>query len=82
MIQTIGIIGGTGKMGQMFANNFRKIGKQVLTSDEYSAAIEKEIVNTCDLVILSVPIDTAPELCVRIRGRLHENQIFSDFTSV
>ncbi len=57
MIKKIGIIGGTGKIGSSFKKKFEKIGYNVSISDETSKDKELEILNTCDWIILTVPID-------------------------
>lgn len=49
MINNIGIIGGTGKMGTAFKNAFESIGLEVLISDESSPEKEKHILKNCDL---------------------------------
>ena len=45
MIEKIGIIGGTGKMGSSFKKKFEKIGHNVFISDETSKDKELEILN-------------------------------------
>lgn len=82
MINTIGIIGGEGKMGQMFEAQFKRIGKKVLISDRNTQSLEKKLVMESDLVIISVPIDVANDVVKRIKPWLHKDQLLSDFTSV
>ncbi|NQU65604.1 MAG: prephenate dehydrogenase/arogenate dehydrogenase family protein [SAR324 cluster bacterium] len=82
MINTIGIIGGSGQMGLMFNREFRRLGKEVLTSDIDSIRLEKALVAKSDLVIVSVPIDESSKVVKRISPWLHENQLLSDFCSV
>ena len=82
MINNIGIIGGTGKMGTAFKNAFESIGLEVLISDESSTEKEKYILKNCDWIILSVPIDQTASVFNRIKNDISKNQIFSDFTSV
>ena len=82
MINKIGIIGGTGKMGTAFKNAFESIGLEVLISDESSPEKEKNIIKNCDWIILSVPIDQTVSVFNRIKNNISKDQIFSDFTSV
>ena len=82
MINKIGIIGGTGKMGTAFKNAFESIGLEVLISDESSPEKEKNIIKNCDWIILSVPIDQTVSVFNRIKNNISKDQIFTDFTSV
>ena len=82
MINKIGIIGGTGKMGTAFKNAFESIGLEVLISDESSPEKEKNIIKNCNWIILSVPIDQTVSVFNRIKNNISKDQIFSDFTSV
>jgi len=81
-IKKIGVIGGSGKMGSMFAQALQKIGFEVQVSDENTPTITEDLLKTCDWVILSVPIEKAPALAKTLGLKLREDQIFSDFTSV
>jgi prephenate dehydrogenase len=82
MINKIGIIGGTGKMGSSFRKVFTKIGYDVIVSDEKTKDLEKVILNTCDWIILTVPIDKTLSVYKTIKEKISKNQVFSDFTSV
>ena len=82
MIKKIGIIGGTGKIGSSFKKKFEKIGYNVSISDETSKDKELEILNTCDWIILTVPIDKTLSVFKSIKNKINKNQVFSDFTSV
>lgn len=83
MIERIGIIGGTGQMGQMFVPAWEQLGAQVMVTDHTSSpAQEKALVTQSELVILSVPIDKSVEVLHRISGWLRPDQLLSDFTSV
>lgn len=82
MINSIGIIGGTGKMGSAFKKKFEEHSFTVLVSDENSLEIESEILENSDWIILSVPIDKTPEVFNRIKTKISQDQLFSDFTSV
>lgn len=66
----------------MFQEKLEQLGKDVLVSDEQNLHKEKEILNNCDLVIVSVPIDASVDVIKRIKPDLHKEQLLSDFTSV
>ncbi|MGB8821065.1 MAG: prephenate dehydrogenase/arogenate dehydrogenase family protein, partial [Methanoregula sp.] len=51
-----GIIGGTGKMGKLFAPVFERAGYEMIVSGRSTAVTNADIAETCDLVIVSVPI--------------------------
>ncbi len=57
MIKKIGIIGGSGKMGSSFKNAFEKLSLDVIISDKESNKKLRLILDTCDWIILCVPID-------------------------
>ena len=82
MIKTIGIIGGSGKMGSSFSKNFQKIGIDVIVSDEKSQIKEKELLSKSDWIILCVPIDRTLEAFKKIKNHISKDQVFSDFTSI
>ncbi|MBL0691012.1 MAG: prephenate dehydrogenase/arogenate dehydrogenase family protein [SAR324 cluster bacterium] len=82
MFQKVGIIGGTGKMGEMFARVMKEKGISCLISDENNPKEEQRIVSECDLIILSVPIAISKQVAMKIGPKLRANQVWTDFTSV
>lgn len=82
MINTIGIIGGLGRMGSMFEREFKRLDKKVLVTDLDMISAEKNLVFESDLIIISVPIDESPMVVQRISPWLRQNQLLSDFCSV
>ena len=82
MINKIGIIGGTGKMGSSFQKAFEKLSIKVLVSDIKTKDKESIILESCDWIILSVPIDQTLSVFKSIKYKIKPTQIFSDFTSV
>jgi prephenate dehydrogenase len=82
MIKTIGIIGGSGEMGQMFGRQFELSGLQVLRSDRFSISSEQDLVKSSDVVIVSVPLGEGVPVIQRIAPYLSEDQVLSDFSSV
>ena len=69
-------------MGKMFARHFKEIGKTVLTSDIETLSVERELVRSAELIIISVPIAATSDVIGRIKPWLSKEQILSDFTSV
>ena len=70
-------------MGQMFEENFKSLGKEVIISDEFtSSAVERELVESSDMVIVSVPIEKTAGVIERINPWLTEDHLLSDFCSV
>ena len=69
-------------MGMMFAEQFKAIGKTVVTSDLDSLPEERELVVNSELIIVSVPIADTSGVVRRIAPWLRKDQLLSDFTSV
>ncbi len=77
-----GIIGGTGKMGKLFAGIFRRAGYDVIVSGRKTAITAEEIAATCDIVIVSVPIRETENVIRTIAPLLQEHQLLCDLTSL
>ncbi len=77
-----GIIGGTGKMGRLFANVFEKAGYEVLVSGRKTAVTRADIAGQCDIVVVSVPIRDTVRIIEEIAPLLQPGQLFCDFTSL
>ncbi|MFC1847228.1 prephenate dehydrogenase [Chloroflexota bacterium] len=92
----VAIIGGSGKMGQWFANFLLKDGKEVIITgrDEKKLLEAKQqlgveattslptAIKNADVVLLSVPIDNFEEVVKQIQPHLHSSQIIIDITSI
>ena len=92
----IGIVGGSGRMGQWALNLFKNLGYKNL----YFSALgdshkdvegktgakfiktNKGLAKLCDLVIISVPISSTLKVIDEVGPHLKKRAIFSDFTSV
>ena len=77
-----GIIGGTGKMGQLFVPVFEQAGYEVLVSGRKTSLTSADLAQQCDLVIVSVPIRDTVRVIEEIVPLLAQNQILCDFTSL
>ena len=82
MINKVGIIGVTGNMGSSFQKAFEKLSIKVLVSDIKTKDKENIILESCDWIILSVPIDQTLSVFKSIKYKIKPTQILSDFTSV
>lgn len=82
MNPTIGIIGGKGQMGQLFASFFRERGLRVLISDLKTKLTNKELVQEADIVIVSVPIDITAKIIKQVLPHIKKDAAIMDFTSV
>jgi len=80
--KTIGLIGGTGKMGQLFARLFAAEGHPVLVAGRRTELTYEALVTQADVVIVTVTIDDTVEVIRRIGPLLRPHQLLSDFTSV
>ena len=77
-----GIIGGTGKMGKLFAPVFERAGYEMIVSGRSTAVTNADIAETCDLVIVSVPIRDTVRVIGEIAPLLGKDQVLCDFTSL
>ncbi len=77
-----GIIGGTGKMGRLFAGVFRRAGYEVVVSGRTTEITAKDIAKACDLVIVSVPIRDTVTVIEEIAPLLKKDQLLCDLTSL
>jgi prephenate dehydrogenase len=77
-----GIIGGTGKMGRLFTPVFERAGYNVSVSGRSTTVTNTTIAQTCDLVIVSVPIRDTIRVIGEISPYLREDQLLCDFTSL
>jgi prephenate dehydrogenase len=77
-----GIIGGTGKMGRLFVPVFGRAGYEVIVAGRSTKITAQVIAQTCDLVIVSVPIRDTVRVIEEIAPLLSRNQLLCDFTSI
>ncbi len=77
-----GIIGGTGKMGTLFAGVFERAGYEVLSSGRKTVVTPEDIAKKSDIVMISVPIRETVRIIERITPYLSESQLICDLTSL
>ena len=77
-----GIIGGTGRMGRLFAPVFERAGYEVLVSGRSTTLTGEDLARQCDLVIVSVPIRDTVRVINNIAPLMKPGQLLCDFTSL
>lgn len=78
----VGIIGGTGRMGSLFAKVFTRAGCRVQVCGRSAPSRCHDIAASCSIVMLSVPIRETVRVIREIAPILRENQIVCDLTSL
>ena len=78
----IGIIGGTGGMGRMFADLFRQEGYTVHISGRTEGLDISTMAEMCQVVIVSVPIDSTVEIIGEIGPLMSKDALLMDLTSL
>ena len=79
---SVGLIGGHGKMGTLFAGLLRGDGLDVRVAGPSDDPTYDGLVTGCDIVIVTVPIEQTVEVIARIGPHLRPGQLLGDFTSV
>lgn len=79
---TIGIIGGHGRMGRWFADFFRQKDFKVLISDIHTELSTIDIAKTCDVIILSVPMDALEQIVKEIAPHIRHGSFLTDICSL
>ncbi|MEK7126727.1 MAG: prephenate dehydrogenase/arogenate dehydrogenase family protein, partial [Patescibacteria group bacterium] len=79
MNPVIGIIGGNGRMGRLFADFFREKGLKVLISDIGTKFTNKKLVQESDIVIISVPIDKTIKVIKEVLPYMKATSAIMDF---
>lgn len=78
---TIGIIGGTGKMGQWFVNFFQTQKITVIISGRNTKIKNAELVKKSDIIIISVPISEIQKVIKETIPFIKKNSLLTDLTS-
>jgi len=81
-VKKAGIIGGTGRMGRLFAEVFRRAGYEVMVSGRSTKVTGHDIARECDLVMVSVPIRDTVRVIEEIAPLLKKGQLLCDLTSL
>lgn len=78
----VGIIGGKGEMGRLFRRFFEKRGYQVDIADLQTPKTSREIIESSDLVLFSVPLHQTVEIIEENLPYLRDDQLVMDLTSL
>lgn len=81
-IKKIVIVGGTGKLGGLFARFLRQSGYAVQALGREDWANAEQILADTDVVIVCVPINQTLATIERLKPYLTENMLLTDLTSV
>jgi prephenate dehydrogenase len=79
---TVGIVGGTGRMGSWFANLFERGGLRVLRAGRKTRLTPSSMVRKSDVVVISVPIAETVEVIRELGPLVRENGLLMDLTSI
>ncbi|MBW2061590.1 MAG: prephenate dehydrogenase/arogenate dehydrogenase family protein [Deltaproteobacteria bacterium] len=78
---TLGIIGGQGRMGTWFKNQFEETGLTVLVADKDTPLSARDLCERCEVVIVSVPIIVSEEVIAEVGPYMPEDSLLMDLTS-
>lgn len=78
----VGIVGGTGGMGRLFAGVFARAGHEVVVSGRSAGPPPGELARTCAVVLISVPIGATAEVIRRVGPEMAPDALLTDLTSL
>lgn len=78
----LGIIGGAGRMGRWFKRQFERGGYEVLVSDKGTPLSNRDLVQRCDVVFVSVPMPAFEGVIREVGPLLSPEQGLIDFCSL
>lgn len=79
---TVGIVGGTGKMGQWFQRFFSGAGYRVEIAGRKTPISPAELARKSKVLIVTVPISDTPRVIKEVGGYLPKDALLMDFTSL
>lgn len=79
---TVGIVGGTGRMGAWFANLFERQGLRVLCAGRRTRLTPPAMARKSDVVVISVPISHTVEVIRELGPLVQEDGLLMDLTSI
>lgn len=81
-LRTIGIIGGTGQMGQWLQGFLGTAGYTVLISGRRTALTYQQCIEQSDAVLINVPITHTVDVIQAVGGYFRPGQLLADNTSI
>ncbi|MCG8471691.1 MAG: prephenate dehydrogenase/arogenate dehydrogenase family protein, partial [Desulfobacterales bacterium] len=79
---TLGIAGGHGGMGRLFARWFGERGHKVMVSDLGTSETLVDLARSCDLVMIATPMDVAGGVAKELGALLSKEQGLCDICSL
>lgn len=79
---TVGIIGGTGQMGQWFKRFFEKNGCKVLIASRKTKLKPQDCAAKSDVVVITVPVDITVSVIKKIAPHVRKDALLMDLTSL
>ena len=79
---SVGIIGGTGRMGAWFGDLLKSSGSKVLRVGRKTRLSPVQAAKECDVVVISVPIVHTVEIIKEIAPLISEDRVLMDLTSI
>lgn len=79
---TVGIIGGSGRMGSLFTKLFRESGFTVLISDLDPEPANKELIEQSQMVIFSTPLHLSEKIILAEAQHFRPDQLVVDLSSL
>jgi len=79
---TVGIIGGTGRMGTWFSGFMERCGMDVMTTGRDGPHSLEEVAEACRVVVISVPIRKTVSIIRRMGPMMPKDSLLMDLTSV
>jgi prephenate dehydrogenase len=79
---TVGIIGGTGHMGQWFKRFFQKNGCKVVIASRKTKLKPEECAAKSDVVVITVPIGSTVPVIKKIAPHVRKESLLMDLTSL
>ncbi len=80
--ETIGIVGGLGRMGKWFTEFFESVGIRVLHSDVDSSLSLKDLCSQCKVVLVSVPMSQAGSVAREVCSFVSAGQLLVENCSI
>lgn len=79
---TVGIIGGTGQIGQLFKRFFERNNCRVLVSSRTTRLKPEDCAKRSDVVLVSVPIDKTVSVIKKVAAHIKKDALLMDTTSI
>lgn len=78
----VGVIGGLGEMGSLFARFFKERGYRVDVADRATERTNEELVRDSDIVIFAVPLHETENVIRSLAPHVTSNHLLMDLTSL